>query len=787
MARSEYHGTEIAVVGMAGRFPGAADLKEFWRNLRAGIDPARRLSPRDLAALGVPEALITDPDYVPVTAQMPDLECFDAPLFGLSDDEAGLLDPQQRILLELAWEALESAGYQPGEGRGLVGVFVGATLSTYLCSNLLANPELCAVTDPFQMMVSNAGDALAPRISYKLDLKGPSLTVQTACSTSLVAIHLACASLLNGECDMALAGAASINVSLLAGYHRRKGGTFSASGSCRAFDAEADGLFFGHGGGVVVLKPLSQALADRDSVRAVILGSAINNDGSLRAGFSAPSVEGQAEVLTEAWAASGIDPETLSYIEAHGTGTLLGDSIEIQALTRAFRRHTMRRGFCALGAVKSSVGHLDVAAGIAGLIKTVLCLEHGEIPPTLHFERRNPEIDLASSPVRLVTELTPWPTEAPRPYRAGINSFGLGGTNAHVVLEEAPASASAPSRSWDLLVLSAQTAAGLERVTTALATELAEGPARVLSDVAFTLQVGRRRCTHRRAVVCHSGEDVSRLLREGGPDRVLTCVEPASDRDVALLLPGAARDPRLGEALYREEPAFRRAIDECAEVLAPWLGGDLRAGLAGGPAAVEGDLMAFVNEYALCRLLASWGLHPAALLGQGIGQLAAACFAGVWSLADALALAVARRRGGEPPGVRAPQSSAVPLLSGVPSGGRPAADLAAGVDELWRHPSWVLLEIGAGDLGRRALAHPAAPLDGAGRLVAALPGERPDVGALLAALARLWLLGVSPDWMALHGGARRRVPLPTYPFERRRYWVDTPRVPQPLGMLGDRA
>jgi phthiocerol/phenolphthiocerol synthesis type-I polyketide synthase E len=544
MSDVEYDGTEIAVVGMAGRFPGARDLAEFWRNLRDGVDSVRRLSGAELAALGVPAGLRTDPRYVPMTAQMPGIDRFDAPFFGIGDPEAAILDPQQRIWLELAWEALENGGYDPEAeaGRRSIGVFAGASLSTYLLFNLAAGLSPGAGTDTLEMLTGNSGDSLATRISYKLNLKGPSFTVQSACSTSLLAVHLAAASLLNGECDLALAGGVSVKINLLAGYLFQEDGMLSPTGHCRAFDAGADGMFFGHGGGVVLLKRLDDALADGDTVRAVIRGSAANNDGKHKVGYSAPSVEGQAEVLTEAWSAAGIDPATLSYIEAHGTGTRMGDPIEVQALTRAFRPHTSRRAFCGLGSVKTNIGHLDVASGIASLLKTVLALEHRQIPPSLHFLHPSPEIDFAGSPVRLVAELADWPADGGGPRRAGVSSFGFGGTNVHLVLEEAPPAPASATGTWEVLVLSARSEAALESATDALAAHLASQPELPLADVAFTLQIGRRRFDHRRALVCRQGEDVANLLRQRDPQRVLSRVEEATDRP-ASATGGGAPDP----------------------------------------------------------------------------------------------------------------------------------------------------------------------------------------------------------------------------------------------------
>ncbi len=401
-------GTEIAVVGMAGRFPGARDVQELWRNLRGGVEAVRFPEAAEFAARGLDPARLADPGWVKAVSQMEGYDCFDELFFGVNPREAELMDPQHRVLLECAWEALESAGYDPQGIAARVGVYAGATLSTYLLFHLIGNP-LAAGADPLQVVLGNASDALATRVSYKLNLRGPSHSVQCACSTSLVAVHTACQALLNEECDMALAGGVSIQADAGLGYRYVPGSVVSPDGHCRAFDAAAQGSIFGSGVGLVVLKRLEDALAGRDTIRAVVLGSAVTNDGSLKVGFTAPGVEGQAAVISEALAVAGIDPETIAYVEAHGTGTALGDPIEIQAVTRAFREYTPRRGFCAIGSVKSNLGHLDVAAGVTGLIKTVLALEHGEIPPTLHFERPSPRIDFESSPVYVNAALAPWP------------------------------------------------------------------------------------------------------------------------------------------------------------------------------------------------------------------------------------------------------------------------------------------------------------------------------------------------------------------------------------------
>jgi amino acid adenylation domain-containing protein len=511
MARDLDHA--VAVIGMVGRFPGAHNVEELWRNLRAGVDSVRFFTDDELRALGVSPVLLADPAYVKAAAQPPDLDKFDAGFFGINHREAEILDPQQRVFLETCWEALEDAGYDPDALEGTVtGVFAGQTTSTYLLFNLMSNTALLGTMDPLQLLVGNAGDSLATRVSYKLNLKGPSYTVQSACSTSAVAVHTACQSLLNGECDLALAGGVSINVHLLHGYQAAEGSVFAKTGRCRAFDAGAEGILFGGGAGVVVLKRAEEALRDGDNVQALILGSAVNNDGSLKVGYTAPSVDGQAEVISEAWSAAGVEMETASYIEAHGTGTRLGDPIEIQALTRAFQGRLGQQ--IPIGSVKTNVGHLDVAAGIAGLIKTILALKHRQIPPSLHFVDPNPEIDFASSPVFVNTELRCWEGSSPR--RAGVSSFGFGGTNVHLVLEEAPQVPATPSRRERfVLPVSARSEGALERACQRLADHLESHPELDLADVEYTLQVGRRTFEHRREVECRTREEAIESLRSG--------------------------------------------------------------------------------------------------------------------------------------------------------------------------------------------------------------------------------------------------------------------------------
>ena len=513
----------IAIVGMAGRFPGARDLAELWRNLRAGVESVRFLSREEMAALGAPAGAADDPSWVPAVAMPDGIDEFDAPFFGISHREAEILDPQHRLFLETCWAALEDAGYapeSPAAGEAVTAVFGGATTSTYLLFNLARNPQLLAAVDPLQLIVGNAVDSLTTRVSYKLNLKGASQAVQCACSTSLVAVHLACQALLNQECDVALAGGVSINVGQRAGYRFQEDSILAPDGHCRAFDAAARGTVFGGGVGVVALKRLEDAVRDRDAIRAVIRGSAVNNDGAVKVGYTAPSVEGQAGVIAEALSVAGIDAETIGYVEGHGTGTALGDPIEIQALAKAFRAYTPKRGFAALGTVKASIGHLDIAAGIAGLIKAVLALQHGEIPPSVGFEQPNPRIDFAASPVYVNRELAEWKRSG-APRRAGVSSFGFGGTNAHVILEEAPAvpetAVKTAGAAWHLLVLSAKTEAALAAAVRNLAAHLREHPEIDLGAAAFTLIAGRQAFAHRWAAVCRDAADAAACLAGAVP------------------------------------------------------------------------------------------------------------------------------------------------------------------------------------------------------------------------------------------------------------------------------
>ncbi|HEY0734336.1 MAG TPA: SDR family NAD(P)-dependent oxidoreductase [Herpetosiphonaceae bacterium] len=644
----------LAIVGLAGRFPQAPDLDMFWHNLKHGIEGMTVFSDEELLARGVPARLISAPNFVKAAPVLSNIDQFDAAFFGYTPSEAQLIDPQQRIFLETAWHALEHAAIDPGSYPGTIGVFGGTSLSTYLLFNVLHNPRYVDQENDFEVVISNDKDFVCTRVAYNFDLRGPSFDVQTGCSTSLVATHLACEALLSAQCDVALAGAVSVNVPQRTGYLYEEGGIASPDGHCRAFDAKGQGTVFGSGVGVVVLKRLDDALRDNDTIHALILSSAINNDGAQKVGFTAPSVTGQTEVISRALALADIPAETIGYVEAHGTATALGDPIEVAALTNAFRADTDATQFCALGSVKTNIGHLDVAAGIAGLIKTVLALKHGEIPPSLHFEQPNPQIDFGSSPFFVNSTCIPWPRNG-APRRAGVSSFGIGGTNAHLIVQEAPAlPATSPPTSQDRLVLlSGASESALEAVTSRLHEYLSQQPAPDLSDVAYTLQVGRKRLPWRRAFVCRDPAEATDVLLTLPDDRVWTTNQELVDRPVVFMFPGGgAQYVNMGRELYAAEGVFRQAVDRCAAILQRQLGYDLRDHLY--PQQVDEQSLErikdtslalpalFTIEYAIAQQLIAWGIRPSALIGHSLGEYAAGCLAGVFSLEDALSMVVVR-------------------------------------------------------------------------------------------------------------------------------------------------
>lgn len=647
----------IAIIGMAGRFPGANNIAEYWRNLRDGVEAITFFTDEELQKAGVEASRLSSPNFVRAKGAIENGDMFDAAFFGFTPREAEIMDPQHRLFMECVWTALEDAGYDPETYRGAIGLYGGEGMNSYLLLNLMSNRDLLDSVGLLQASVQNRGDHLTTHVAYELNLKGPSLTIQTACSTSLVAVHTACQNLLNFECDLALAGGVTITVPLKNGYTYLDGGIYSPDGHCRAFDERAQGTVQGDGVAVVALKRLSDALNDGDTIHAVIRGSAVNNDGSLKVGYTAPSVDGQADVIAEAHAVSGVNPETITYVETHGTGTALGDPVEVEALTRAFRHGTDAKRFCAIGSVKTNIGHLDAAAGVAGLIKTVLALKHRQLPPSLNFENENPRIDFANSPFYVNAELSEWKTSNDDPRRAGVSSFGIGGTNAHVVLEEAPEPVTAESkRKWRLLPIAARTSSALDTATINLHAHLKENPQLNLADVAHTLQVGRKKLNHRRVVVCRDLEDAVRALETLDARRVFTSLQEPRNRPVVFLFPGqGAQYVRMGLELYEAEPIFREQVDTCSKILKPHLGFDLRDVLYPSDEALEEakeklnqtfvtQPALFVTEYALAKQWMHWGVTPEAMIGHSIGEYVAACLAGVFSLEDALRLVAVRGR-----------------------------------------------------------------------------------------------------------------------------------------------
>lgn len=644
----------IAIIGMSCRLPGAGNTEQYWDNLVNGVESIRAFTAEEQLEIGVSRRSVEDPNFVGSAPVLDDYDSLDAGLFGMTPREAEIKDPQQRLFLELAHTALEDAGYDPARYPGEIGVYGGVGPDEYQWKNIMRNPPAQRAAGSLSVATSNHSDYLSTYVSYKLNLRGPSLTVHTACSTSLVAAHLACESLRNGECDMALSGAASIELPHGAGYVYAEGSILSPDGHCRPFDAQSGGTIWGSGGGVVVLKRLADALADGDHVRAIIRGNAINNDGADKVGFSAPSVEGQSAVIAQALGVAGVDPRTVSYVEAHGTGTALGDPIEVSALSAVFARASTDTGWCGLGSVKSNIGHLGPAAGMAGLVKVVLSMEHGIVPPTLHYTEAHPQIDFAASPFYVNHTVSSWPAEDGA-RRAGLSSFGIGGTNAHIILESAPAattSAVTADAGTQLVQVSGRTEAARDAILARLQDRLLADPGLDLADVAATLRSGRSLHAFRVAVVATDSADAAAAFGDKRRRREGKAAAPAPQ--VAMLFSGqGAQFAGMGAALYAEEPVYRAAVDECAEIVLGEIGTDLRTLLHANGAQAEAanaDLgrteltqpALFTVEYALAMLWRSWGVTPAAMIGHSIGEFVAATLAGVFDLGDALRLVVAR-------------------------------------------------------------------------------------------------------------------------------------------------
>ncbi len=873
----------IAVIGIAGRFPGASNVADFWKNLRDGRESIRVFSEEELVASGVSLETVRDPSYVKACGYLDGIDQFDAAFFGMSPRDAAVFDPQHRFFLECSWEAFEDAGYVGEKIDGRVGVFAASGATEYFTYNLVTNQEVLETVGAWLLRhTGNDPNFLATRVSYELNLSGPSMNVQTACSSSLVAVHVACQSLLNGECDVALAGASTIYPEQT-GYLYRPGEILSPDGHCRPFDADASGTVMASATGCVLLKRLADAVRDGDCIRAVIRASAVNNDGSDKVGYLAPSVSGQARVISEALALADVEPSDVSYIEAHGTGTLIGDPIEVAALVEAFGPEVPKQS-CAIGSLKSNIGHAGEASGICGLIKVICALEHRELPASLHYQRPNPQADLSNTPFFVNASLQPWNVRSGKRRIAGITSLGAGGTNAHLVLEEAPPRRSNVDGKTEpqLLVLSARSNKALDAASKNLADHLRADHNQRLDDIAFTLINGRETFEHRRAIVATSTASAAALLDENDARQVFTGKAAREPHSTVFLFPGGgAQYCGMGAELYAKFPEYRKAIDECLAVVQPELGVDLRS-LMFAPAS-SADISnlklaapslalpaLFATEYALVKLLASWGVTPAAMIGHSAGEYAAACVAGVLSMRDAISLVATRGRLFEklPRGamlsIPLPEAEArkflcdelsIAAVNGptlcVASGPvraiaqleqklaaaevestrvhidvaahsamlepilpeferycrkiafqKPRIPFVSNLTGTWitdaeatdptywvRHlRNTVRFDEGAATLlqsrGRALLEV------GPGRTLSSLCRQQPvkaavvantlrhpqesvsDVAFLLEAVGKVWVAGGDIDLSRLERGSRSRVPLPTYPFEHQRYWIE---------------
>lgn len=888
----EWHGEglePIAIVGMSGRFPMAKNVPEFWTRLQNGEHCISRFTPGHLQSEGVDPSVFQDPNYVSAAPVLEDVEQFDAAFFGITPREAELMDPQQRIFLECCWEALEDAGYNPKSSGKATGVFAGARTDTYLF-NILTHPGLVNAVGAFHLGLGNDLAFLSTRVSHFLNLTGPSVSVHTACSTSLVAVHLACDTLRQRRCDAALAGGVAVNVPHSVGYMYEEGSVQSPDGHCRTFDASARGTVFGSGAGVVLLKRLGDALANQDSIYALIRGSAINNDGSNKASFTAPSVQGQVEVIREALRVSEISPDSIGYVECHGTGTLLGDAIEVRALIKSFGKGPPAS--CAIGSVKTNVGHLDAAAGMTGLIKTALSLKHQTIPASLHYEKPNPQINFEGTRFYVNTATSPW-VSAEGPRRAGVSAFGVGGTNAHVILEEAPKiSHSKDEGGPQIFPLSARSEEALDRASRALADHLRMHPQLNISDVSFTLQEGRHHFGFRRAFVGSKAEEVIAAIDRGGSSSIAfqssyTDISPA----VTFLFPGqGAQHIEMAKHLYEKEPVFRSHMRDCSDILRPLISRDLVEVLYETSTSTESksqnDLTQtwlaqpalLAVEYALAQLWLAWGVQPESLFGHSLGEYTAAVLAGVMSIENGLRLVAIRGQlmqrtapgamlavsrcgsdvdawlngelsiaafnapdlctiAGSSDAIKrleaelkaqgigcqplrtshgfhtalvepamAPFLSEVrkirlnppriPFISCVTGTWiqpeeaqdpeywtrqmRLPVQFDEGLTQLLLGESRLLLDVGPGQTLRRLALRKTRPHE-ACRVIAAMPASvaSNEQTAALTALAELWELGVPLNWTTLHRGRARRISLPTYPFERTRFWIDPAKYSTP--------
>ncbi|MEM8772407.1 MAG: type I polyketide synthase [Pseudomonadota bacterium] len=883
----------IAIIGMSGRFPGAPSVDAFWKNIKDGVDAISHFAPDELeiapSAQGSGEA-----SFVCAKGVLEDIDQFDAEFFGYLPREAAVMDPQHRVFLEICSEAIEHGGYDPERCDGAIGVFAGCYMDTYILNNLCSNEQFrkdlidSIQVGTLQTELGNDKDYLATRVAFKLGLSGPAMTIQTACSTSLVAIATACQSIENYQCDMALAGGVTIVLPQKRGYQYKEGGMLSPDGVCRPFDEKAAGTVFSNGAAVVLLKRAADAVRDGDTIYAVIRGYATNNDGAGKVSYTAPSVDGQADVISLALGMGGIDARSVGYVECHGTATPLGDPIEISGLTKAFRTSTLDTQFCAIGSVKANLGHLDCASGAIGLIKTAMALNEKVLPPLLHFDAPNPKIDFDNSPFYINKELSEWKSDGGA-RRAGVSSFGVGGTNAHIVLEEAPSAAiDQTARSSELILLSARTQKALDQQALQLAEHLESRPDLSLADIAYTLRVGRKAFAKRRFLVVKDRADAIAQLKAKATEKETSSVS-ASAPQLVFLYPGqGSQFPGMAQALYNVEPVFRDVVDEIAHVLATdtsyagdirdyilWAEetGKARSDIEKQLAATENAQPAiFAVECATAALLESWGICPEGVIGHSVGEFAGAVAAGVFSLADAACIVAARGKAmqAQPPGkmlavlascdevrailppalslagVNAPDVSVVsgseesinafekllnrqgisstllqtshafhsPMMAGarkvveekvdeIPasaskvafystSTGAELAPVEACESQYWgeqllnpvlfsdavraadeEEGRCLFIEVGPGQtlsgLARRSVDSSETKV-----LSSLGPVEKDGdaEAAILTLVGQLWLNGVELDWERFSIGRRRRVPAPTYPFERKRHWIE---------------
>jgi len=899
-------GLKIAIVGMSGRFPGAESVNEFWQNIINKEESIKFFTDDELLKAGVSKTLVNDPNYVGAKGAIKNPKGFDANFFGYTPRDAQITDPQHRLFLECAYEALEDAACVPEKFKGLIGVYAGTGINNYLMNHISAHQGLVNALGDYPVMIGNDKDFLANRVSYKLNLNGPAMVIQTACSTSLVAIHSACQALINEECDAALAGGVSLGKLDDEGYLYKKGMIMSPDGHCRTFDEKAGGTISGQGAGVVLLKRLDDALKDNDHIYAVIKGSGINNDGAAKSGYTAPSIEGQATAVMLAHASADITPKQITYIEAHGTGTSIGDPIEIESLNYAFRHSASMdqsnadtmpgKNACAIGSVKTNIGHMDAASGVAGLIKAAKALEQTVLPPSLHFETANPKINFDNSPFYVNTETKSWPSQV-GPRHAGVSSFGIGGTNAHIVLSEAPSKTSAGrSRPWRIITLSAKTETALETMTAQFLNYLKSHPKTSFSDICYTLHTGRKVFEHRRYLVCENADDaileLSKILPEEATQksssRIVTKVDSKIPRKIAFMFSGqGSQYVNMARKLYMVELTFREEIDRCRNILKErfvFLFERL----------VEDDFNAlsdkvhdtyitqptlFITEYALAKTLISWNIKPDVMIGHSIGEYVAACLAGVFTLEQALELVTIRGRmiydlekgdmlmvelseqdaqnylndslsmaaingeqrcviSGQSEAIltlqkeltgkdiqnrilhtshafhshmmneilddfttsvarRDPQKPTVPFVSSLT--GKMITDAQATSPAYWAQhlrntvrfhqgletlfdqrqndsSGLILLEVGPGKtLATLARQHPdKTDKDVVYETMRHSYEDISDTRKLLTTIAKLWMNNVNIDWEVFHASRQRyKIPLPTYPFERLDYWVES--------------